>query len=279
MGDIDLKVGNIDFPGDVVIRGEIRGRVRGQGRQVDPLQPLASELHGSNAKETLSLSRESSEERRRLSSSVERSRRSSSKGVPWMPVGSVRVKTSVLNSALHTKDRLEMGERGTIIGGIVKAQNGVSAEQIGTERGPRTEIHCGVDFRSRAKARVDPGSNIALAVKLREIEAKMKSSTHSHEVLSPLCARIKAAIHQLNENARTLVSGLDRNESAEVSVRGYVYPGTYLEICHVSHFIKRPLRLLTFRLDKTNGKIVETRWEKTAAAGKKVAPPGKVTQR
>ena len=169
-----------------------------------------------------------------------------------------------------------MGERGIIIGGIVKAQNGVSAAQIGTERGPRTEIYCGIDFKVEQKLVWIRDRNIALAFKLREIDSKMKSSAKVREVLAPLRERIKAAIHQLNENARALVSGLDRNEGAEVSVRGFVYPGTYIEICHVSYFVTRPKSLLAFRLDKAQGKIVETKWDKTSRSPvtPKTAPAG-----
>jgi uncharacterized protein (DUF342 family) len=155
-----------------------------------------------------------------------------------------------------------MGERGIITGGIVKAQNGVLAAQIGTERGPRTEIHCGIDFKVEQKLVWIRDRNISLALKLREIDSKMKSNAKVREVLAPLRERIRASIHQLNENARALVTGLDRNEGAVVSVRGNVYPGTYIEICHVSHFVTRPLRFCNFQLDKAQGKIVETKWEK-----------------
>ena len=140
--------------------------------------------------------------------------------------GPVRIRTSILSSTIHTKDIVEMsGERGMIIGGIVKAQNGVSAVQIGTERGPRTEIHCGIDFKVEQKLVWIRDRNISLAFKVREIESKMKSSAKARDMLAPLREKIRAAIHQLNENARSLVSGLDRNERAAVSVRGEVYPG------------------------------------------------------
>jgi uncharacterized protein (DUF342 family) len=167
------------------------------------------------------------------------------------------VRTSVLNSTVHTADRLEMGDHGVIIGGIIKAQNGILAEQIGTERGPRTEIHCGIDFKAEQKLVWIRDRNVALAGRLKEIDAQMKKSPHVRETLGPLRERVRAAIHQLNENARSLVAGLTRNENAEVDVRGTVYPGTYVEICHVSHFVTSPRRRVTFRLDKARGKIVE----------------------
>jgi uncharacterized protein (DUF342 family) len=260
-GDVDLKVGNIDFPGDVVIRGEIRdGFTVKAGKsilctgcigaaRVECKGDLVTQ-QGIVGKEKAVILVGGAAEAKFL------------EGCALDAGGTVRVRTSVLNSTVHTADRLEMGERGIIIGGIVKAQNGVSAEQIGAQRGTRTEIHCGVDFKVEQKLVWIRDRNIALATRLKEIESRMAASARHREVLKPLHSRIKAAIHQLNENARALVTGLDRNERADVSVKGFVYPGTYIEICHVSHFNTKPRRTVTFRLDKASGKIVEAGWEK-----------------
>jgi hypothetical protein len=263
-GDIDYHVGNIDFPGDVVIQGEVRdGFVVKVGRsllclgtidacQIDCKGDLVTQ-QGIIGKEKAMLRVGGTTQAKFI------------EGCSLDSGGSIYIKTSVMNSSVHTQDRLDMGERGIIIGGTIHAQNGVSAAQIGTERGPRTEIHCGIDFKVEQKLIWIRDRNIAMAFKLREIENKMKASPSTQSVLSPLRERIKAAIHQLNENARALVSNLDRNENADVSIRETVFPGTYIEICHVSCFITRPKRFVTFHLEKTSGKIVEKKWEKYAA--------------
>jgi len=260
-GNIDLRVGNVDFPGDVVIRGEIRDGFTVKagksilcmgtigGARIDCAGDLITQ-QGIVGKEKAVIRVGGAAEAKFI------------EGCALDAMGPIKVRTSVHNSTIHTKDRLEMGERGIIIGGIVKAQNGVSAAQIGTERGPRTEIYCGIDFKVEQKLVWIRDRNIALAFKLREMDIKIKASARARELLSPLRERIKAAIHQLNESARTLVSTLDRNEEAEVSVRGTVYPGTYIEICHVSHFITQPKRSVSFHLDKAKGKIAEMKWEK-----------------
>jgi uncharacterized protein len=264
LGDIDLRVGNIDFPGDIVIQGEIRdGFVVKAGKSI-----LCSGCIGAarvECKGDLVTQQGIVGKEKALILVGGAAEAKFLEGCALDAAGPVRVRTSVLNSTVHTQDRLEMGDRGMIIGGIVKAQNGVSAEQIGTERGPKTEIHCGIDFKVEQKLVWIRDRNIALASKQREIEAKMKANARTRDVLLPLHARIKAAIHQLNESARALVTGLDRNDRAEVSVRGFVYPGTYLEICHVSHFITTPKRFVTFRLDKASGKIEERKWEERKA--------------
>jgi uncharacterized protein (DUF342 family) len=269
-GDIDYHVGNVDFPGDVVIQGEIRdGFVVKAGRsllclgaidacQIDCGGDLVTR-QGIIGKEKAIVRVGGTTQAKFI------------EGCSLDSAGSIYVRTSVMNSSVQTRDRLEMGDRGIIIGGKICAQNGVSAAQIGTERGPKTEIHCGIDFKVEQKLIWIRDRNIALAFKLREIENRMKANPSTRSVLSPLRDRIKAAIHQLNENARSLVSNLDRNESADVSIRETVFPGTYIEICHVSYFITKPRRFVTFQLDKASGRIVEKKWEKRPA---KPAPVG-----
>jgi uncharacterized protein len=260
-GDVDLSVGNIDFPGDVVIAGELRdGFVVKAGKSVlcgGSINAARVECKGNLVTRGGIIGKDKAV--LRVGGSAEAK---FIEGCALDCDGTVRVRTSVLSSAIRAGDRLEMGDRGIIIGGYVKASNGVSAAQIGTERGPRTEIYCGLDYDVERKLIWIRDRNIALAFKLREIEGRMKSKPGATNVLAPLHAKVKAAIHQLNENARTLVSTLDRNEAASVSVREMVYPGTYIEICHVSYIVTKPRRGVTFRLDKTSGRIVETHWEK-----------------
>jgi uncharacterized protein (DUF342 family) len=267
-GNVDYHVGNIDFPGDVAIHGDVKdGFVVKAGKSVfcmSSVEACQIDCGGDLITERGIIGKEKA--RLRVGGMTQAK---FIEGCTLDSDGSIFIQTSVLNSSIHTRDRLELGRRGIIIGGSISAQNGVSAAQIGTERGPRTEIHCGIDFTVEQKLIWIRDRNIALAFKLREIENKMKNSPQTKTVLSPLREKIKLAIHQLNENARLLVGGLDRNENADVSVTDMVFPGTYIEICHVSYFVTKPRRFVTFRLDKASGKIVETKWQK----GKTEKPP------
>jgi uncharacterized protein (DUF342 family) len=258
-GDLDLRTGNIDFPGDVVIKGELRdGFVVKAGKSILCVGAIGAarvECKGDLVTRSGVLGKEKAV--LSVGGAVEAK---FIEGCSLTATGPVCVRTSVLNSMINTKDRLDMGERGIIIGGVVRAANGVSAAQIGSERGPRTEIHCGIDFNVEKKLIWIRDKNIALAFKLREIETRMKISPATKDVLEPLRVKIRATLRQLNENARKLVTTLDRNESATVSVRGNVFPGTYIEICHISHFITKTKRLVSFQLDKANGTIIETAW-------------------
>jgi uncharacterized protein (DUF342 family) len=259
-GDLDLRTGNIDFPGDVVIMGELRdGFVVKAGKSVLCMGAIGAarvECKGDLVTRSGVLGKEKAV--LSVGGAVEAK---FMEGCSLTAAGPVRVRTSVMNVMIDTKDRLEMGDRGIVIGGVIHAANGVSAAQIGSERGPRTEIHCGIEFGVQKKLIWIRDKNIALAFKLKEIDTRMKANPATQEVLAPLRDKIRAALRQLNESARELVATLDRNENATVSVRGNVFPGTYIEICHVSHFVTKPRRGVTFRLDKPSGRIVETAWE------------------
>jgi uncharacterized protein (DUF342 family) len=258
-GDLDLRTGNIDFPGDVVIKGELRdGFVVKAGKSILCMGAIGAariECKGDLVTRSGVLGKEKA-----VISVGGEMQAKFLEGCSLTAAGPIRVRTSVLNSTINTKDCLEMGERGIIIGGVIRAANGVSAAQIGSERGPRTEVHCGIDFDVEKKLIWIRDKNIALAFKLREIETRMKTNPASKTVLAPLRDKIRAALHQLNESARELVTTLDRNENSRVSVKGSVFPGTYIEICHISHFVTKARRLVTFRLDKASGKIIETGW-------------------
>jgi uncharacterized protein (DUF342 family) len=263
--DVDYHTGNIDFPGDVIISGDIKdGFTVSAGKSIFCMKSIdASRI---DCKGDLVTNQGIIGRKQAVIKVGGILRARFVEGCYIDAGGSIHVQTSVMNSSIHTLDRVDMGERGIIVGGLLYAQNGVSAAQIGTERSPRTEIHCGVDFTVEQKLVWIRDKTVALAVKLKEIETRMKASPESAGRLAELREKIAKAIHQMNAAARGLVQKLDKNERAGVSVRETVFPGTYIEICHVSHIVAKPLRSVTFRLDKTSGKIVAGRWEKPPAS-------------
>jgi uncharacterized protein len=264
--DVDYHSGNIDFPGDVIIQGDVRdGFSVKAGKSVFCMKSIEAcriECGGDLVTNQGIIGRRQAV---LVAGGILRAR--FVEGSYLSARGSIHVQTSIMHSSVHTLDRVQMGDRGIIVGGLVFAQNGVSAAQVGTDRSPRTEIHCGVDYTVEQKLVWIRDKTIALALKLKEVETRQKAGPEAAAKLAELHAKIQTAIHQLNSSARALVQKLDRNERAEVSVRETVFPGTYIEICHVSHIVTKPMRCVTFRLDKAGGRITAGKWEKRPAAG------------
>ncbi len=266
-GNVDFSVGNIDFPGDVIIRGEILDgfRIRA-GRSLYCQKSIdASEITTGG---DLVTAQGIIGRRQAVIRSGGGIKARFIENCVVEAAGSIRVQTSVMNSSLHTLGSLELGDRGILVGSVVEAQDGVNTAQIGSSRSPRTEIRCGIDYTvDRRLARLRD-QNIALAGRLRQIEEKQKRDPGSAASLTPLAERIRATIHRLNDAARDIIPRLDRNEDARVSIRGTVFPSSLIEIRRVSFVVSKAMSFVTFRLDRKDSRIVAGRYEQRAPASR-----------
>ena len=254
-GDVNYKTGHVRFPGDIVISGEVRDgfRIEAGGSLFCEKTLDASEVScGDNLAVAFGIiGRQKGTVR---AGGAIRARFIENCHVE--AAGPISVGTAILNSIVSTQDRLEMGPRGIIVGGRILAANGVVTTQVGSERGARTEINIGLDFAVMQKLEWIRDRNVELAVKLTRVQERIKAGGDTAPRLAGARDQIKEAIGRLNTAARELVFHLHKNGEACLVVRGPVLPGTYIEICHISYIVNRPLRSVRFTLDKGTGKIV-----------------------
>ena len=253
--DVDYSTGHIDFPGDVIIRGEIQDgfKVHAGGSLYCARTMDASEVvckkdvivrQGIIGKREGVLKTEGKVEAKFIENCCVEAK------------GPLSIEVGMINSSVHTLDRVDLGHKGVITGGKIYAQNGVTATQLGSQSGTKTEIYCGIDYSVEQKLEWIRDKNIELAMKLNRVKEEIKQSPSENKELVELRDKLQAAIHKLNEAVSALIHHLDRNEEVEVIVRGNVFPGVYVEICHVSYIVNRKLNRVRFRLDKAKGKIV-----------------------
>jgi cytochrome c556 len=166
-------------------------------------------------------------------------------------------------------EKLETGEKGTILGGEIYAVQGIRAGSIGKKSGKTTHIHCGVDFTAlQEKEKLNYNLRIigAKLTKLRELseaeQALLQGSDDGAEK-SEKKAKIEETIKHLEEEqnkttaAITAVLGrLNTFDSAAVEVLGEVAPGTLIEICQIALFVTEPLRHVRIHLDRGLGKLI-----------------------
>jgi uncharacterized protein len=252
-GSVDYSTGNVQFPGDVVIAGEVKQgfKVRSGGsifcsKVIDATEVVAA---GDIVTSQGILGRKTG-----VVKAGGGIRTKFIENCFIEAIGPIKFTTGCLNSVIQTLDRLDSGPKGVISGGKVYARNGINVAQIGTAAGPKTEIICGIDYTVQQKLLWIRDKNIALVMKLREIERR--SAAGGTPQLVAIRAKIKAFIHQLNEAAKVLVNNLDKNDKAEVVVRGSMYPGAYIEICHVSFVVTSVMTRQRLYLDKTRGRVI-----------------------
>jgi len=253
-GDVDYRTGNISFPGDIIIHGRVNDgfKVESGGSIFCKGTLDASEVV---CEENLVIDRGIIG---RKKGKVKVGGITNAKYIENCYVesqDSIYIKTGILHSVIHTLNKLEMGMESIIVGGKIFAQNGVIAQQIGTKMGIKTEIVCGTDYTIQQKLEWIKDKTVELALKLGQIEEIIKSGDSNNKKLLETRDKIINSIHKLNKATKTLMLHLNKNESAEIVVKGIVFPGVYIEICHISYIVPRNMEGVRFFIDKEKGKI------------------------
>jgi len=167
--------------------------------------------------------------------------------------GDIRVEACILNSVVKTRGSLTMAERGILAGGQIHVLNGVELFQIGTATGPNTELFVGLDFQGMEHIRWIRDRTKELQDQLRKVDGVLPyGGTRVHDLMEA-AKKLRVEILQLTETARSQLMHLGQNEEAEVVVRGSVYPGTHIEICHMQFQVNQKLSSVRFSLDKRKG--------------------------
>jgi hypothetical protein len=252
--DVDYSTGHIEFPGDVVLKGEIKDgfRIHAGGSIYCSQTVDASEI--TSGKDLII--KKGIIGRKKGIVKIKGKLKAKFIENCYVEAGdTVYIETGIMNAAVYTTKKIELEKKGIIVGGIIYAQNGVTATQIGSSMGPRTEIHCGIDYIVSNKLEWIRDNNIKLAMRLKKIEEQLKDGKSSQEKLIPLREKIRQSIHKLNCAAANIIFKLDKNDEAEIVVRGKVYPGVYIEICHISYVVSREMTRVRFRLNKDKGII------------------------
>jgi uncharacterized protein (DUF342 family) len=252
--DVDYKTGHIVFPGDILIKGMVKDGFKINGGKSIVCQSTldASEVvcKGDLLVQNGIIGK--------MEGTVRVGGGIKAKFIENCTVeanGIIEVKKSIVQSNVSTLSKITLGDRGSIIGGVIFAQMGVEAKQIGNPSSLRTEIFCGVDFSVQKKLEWVKKKNIELAFKQKEIQNRMGRESGKNPKLTAMEQSIKAAIDKINEMAKTLLFHLDKNEEAKVVVRGVVYPGTFIEICRVRYMVSHILPRVVFSLNRRKGKI------------------------
>ena len=76
------------------------------------------------------------------------------------------------------------------------------------------------------------------------------------ESLAKAVEEAQAKVKSLTDNVADLARRVDIDEDAAVEVKGLVYPGVIVTICHIRVNVDEPLKKARFRLDRAANKIV-----------------------
>lgn len=170
--------------------------------------------------------------------------------------GAVIVGAAVVNSRIYTLDKLDLGDKGRLIGGEIFAVRGVKAAGIGSDGGAGTKIHCGVDFTVQQELERENERMRIYTQKQKKLRDYISRQEEKDPANLELESKLSAEITKLSNRIGELLGKLDAFEEATVEVSGEIRPGTLIEICHIAFLTEQTLKKTRFRLDKASGKLV-----------------------
>ena len=171
----------------------------------------------------------------------------------------ITVDKEVLNSKIYTLESLILGDKGRVVGGEVYALKGVRVGAIGKKNGRAARVHCGVDFTLEQEKEKNNALLRIVASKLNQLNILMENPLIDDEKRAKMeGARQKLESERNKAQARIseILGTPNACESAVVEVKGEIAAGTLVEICQMALFVTEPLRKVRIRLDRDNNKLI-----------------------
>lgn len=252
-GDVSYETGSIEFPGDVVLKGEVRdGFHIWAGGGITAANTVdVSEIYcrkdftatGGILGRNRALLRCGGRVQSRFIGNCYVESKSS-----------IFVKQYVYHSTVSTLDRFAMGNRGRVIGGLLTAAEGVRCYTLGNAARASTVVRVGTNFIVERKLEACREKYQAYTLKQQKLSSQLPEDPTDRQV--DILHRLEASRTELATQMGDLAGELDRYEHAEVLVDGDVYPGVRIQICRAVLLVEEPMKRRRFFLDKTAGRVV-----------------------
>lgn len=259
-GDVDMSVGNLKFPGSVVIGGTIRsgfyvvssgdikvaGGVEGALLSSDGDIIIKQGVKGAGKAVLRS-------KRSVMSPFVELA--------TVLSVGDVVLSSALVRSRIKSNGRISFkGDKGRIVGGIIRARNGLEVTSVGSPRGIKTTISFGQDYLIADLIEKEEKEIDKVKSRITQIDLEMRKAEKggADERLTQL-RQEKVKVLKLMEKRGlrlfTLRERFEQHFPSKVVVNGDVHAGTVFESHGRTVEIKRPRKGIVVEFDPHTGNI------------------------
>jgi uncharacterized protein (DUF342 family) len=252
-GSVGFATGSIEFPGDVILRGEVKdgfhiwaGRSITAAATVDVSEVYCRGDFTSTAGvigRGKALLRCGGKVQARFASSCYVESKSS-----------VFLEHYAYQSHIGCRDRLAMGKKGRIVGGVVTSVNGIHAFAVGNQAAVPTLVRAGIDFIAERKLRLLTEKHQAVTLRLQRLVAVAGEDPTDRQL--DILNRLEESRSALASQMGEVAGALDANEGAGVVVDGPVFPGVQVQICRSSYTVSESLTNVRFSLEKETGRVV-----------------------
>jgi uncharacterized protein (DUF342 family) len=276
-GDADMSTGNVNFPGNVRITGSVRsGFTIVAGGILEVGESVEAALL--SAAGSITVVQGIKGEGRAILRARHDIVSLFAEQAVLLAIGDVHLRGACVRCQVKCNGRLLLdSEKGSLIGGEVRATRGVAVQNIGSPGGVRTVVSFGQDFLVKDQIEREDKEVAALTKKsadldvvMHQLQKKIAASgaptraggAQSQDAAALAKARAeKVSIMKLMEQRKLRLIGLhdkyDEHIPSEILVRGTLFPGAVIE-SHGRHYeFTTEKKMITLHFDATQGRIVE----------------------
>jgi uncharacterized protein (DUF342 family) len=189
------------------------------------------------------------------------------------------VANEIVNSSVFSNGRVTcVGKKGAIIGGSVSARGGIECSIAGSERSHATRLEAGVDVLVASRLRKAEGLFSRLSDRISAVTFSLEEVAKRGAISPSLEKEHKELLKKLNEMVvirERLKSDLYAPEGATIHVRSTVHTGVVISLCGVEKTIMEAMGPTTFSLDAEKAHVVTDKQAKIRppATGKPAERP------
>lgn len=248
-GDVDYHTGNIVFPGDVFIEGNIC-----EGFTVQSGKSIV--VKGNIDAHFISCAGNLVCEQGIIGhgdSYCKVGGNCTAKFIEHMNIaikGTLKVESAILASKVYCLDKITMGDNGKIVGGEIWAGKGISCAYLGNKIGTHTSIIAGIHFINDQKLKIASNNLQKYSLELQYLkkQEQTRETTAKIQKLQTIIDRYLLLITKLSDI-------IDIADTAEITVSQMAYAGITIRICRIETVISKEIKSVSFYLDKTKGTI------------------------
>lgn len=262
-GNVDYNIGNIDFIGTVVVRGNVlpgfKIRAAGDIRVTGGVEAAELEADGS-----IDISAGIVGQNKAHVKAGKNVKSSFIQDATVEVAGELTVSQSIMHSTIRAGKSVNCnGSKGLIVGGTIQAGERVTARTIGNSMSTATVVEVGVlpelrnemiSLRNQLKGYMENMDKTDKALSLLDqLAAAGQLSPDKVAMRIKLNHTKKQALEEQNtirERILEIEKSLEDSENAKVEILSTIYGGTKIVIGRYTKFIKDPTNRMTFRLSE-----------------------------
>lgn len=245
-GNVDFDVGRIDFPGTVIIRGNIQDGFTVIAGEELRVMGLVEAAHLESKGDMFLKGGASGKSKGKIICGGNFYARHLD-NVEVEAEGDLEIKNEAVNCILHTKTVLK-SPKGSIIGGEIIANKGGEIGTLGSDAAVSTKIFIGHDFEAEVQIETLNHEEKELQEKSKELEKEIKQEAYAitgrgaqaeeaHELREAITEKqfglseVKSKIEEIKaEKAKLWEKVKEAKKEAILIVRKHIYPGVILDV-------------------------------------------------